>query len=260
MRTLLRLVQISLVGFSFLYFWGGGFLVANLYVPWLEWRLKDPVETRNRVQRVIKAAFRQFCDLLRGLHLIDVDPRRSLTDTPDGAYVLIANHPTLIDVIALIASYDRLCVVVKRSLIQGVNVGRMLRAAGYIDGGGSDGSVRASDVLNESIDRLSQGYGVLIFPEGTRSPPNEMHPFMRSPFEMAARSGAPLVPVFIHCQPPALMKGVPWYRFPNAFVDYRLNALAPVEIPTGRTSVRSAMNQVRELLLSKVRRTAPAQT
>jgi 1-acyl-sn-glycerol-3-phosphate acyltransferase len=255
-RKLLRLLQIAGVGFSFLYFWTGGFLIANVYVPWLQLREKDPKKIRDRVQAIIKASFRQFCDLLRGLHLIDVDPRRSATDTPGGPYVLIANHPTLIDVIALIASYDRLCVVVKRSLIQGVNVGRMLRAAGYIDGGGSDGSVKASDVLDQAIDRLKDGYGVLIFPEGTRSPPNELHPFMRSPFEMASRAAAPLLPVFIHCQPPALMKGVPWYRFPNAFVDYRLNALEPVSIGTGRTSVRTAMKEVRDLLLSKVRATA----
>ncbi len=259
MRTLLRLLQIAGVGFSFLYFWTGGFLVANAYVLWLEWREKDRRKVRDRVQAVIKTSFRQFCDLLRGLHLIDVDPRRYAAATPSGPYVLIANHPTLIDVIALIASYDRLYVVVKRSLIRGVNVGRMLRAAGYIDGGGSDGSVKASEVLDEAIDRLEGGYGVLIFPEGTRSPPNEMHPFMRSPFEMAARSGAPLLPVFIHCQPPALMKGVPWYRFPNAFVDYQLKALAPVTIESGRTSVKTAMKEVRDVLLSMVR-TAPAQT
>jgi 1-acyl-sn-glycerol-3-phosphate acyltransferase len=259
-RKLLRLLQISFVGFSFLYFWGGGFLIANAYVPWLQLREKDPKKVRDRVQSIIKASFRQFCDLLRGLHLIDIDPRRYATDTPQGPYVLIANHPTLIDVIALIASYDRLCVVVKRSLIRGVNVGRMLRAAGYIDGGGSDGSVRPSEVLDEALDRLKHGYGVLIFPEGTRSPPNEMHPFMRSPFEMAARSGAPLLPVFIHCQPPALMKGVPWYRFPNAFVDYQLNALEPVVVETGRTSVKSAMKEVRDRLLSLVRETQLAQT
>jgi 1-acyl-sn-glycerol-3-phosphate acyltransferase len=229
-------------------------------VLWLQLREKDPKVVRDRVQSVIKTAFRQFCDLLRGLHLIDVDPRRYASATPSGPYVLIANHPTLIDVIALIASYDRLCVVVKRSLIEGVNVGRMLRAAGYIDGGGSDGSVRASEVLDEAVDRLQHGYGVLIFPEGTRSPPHEMHPFMRSPFEMAARAGAPLLPVFIHCQPPALMKGVPWYRFPNAFVDYRLNALEPVVISTGRTSVKSAMKEVRDRLLGLVRETQPVQT
>jgi len=116
--------------------------------------------------------------------------------------------------------------------------------------------VKASDVLEEAIDRLKAGYGVLIFPEGTRSPPNELHPFMRSPFEMAARAGAPLLPVFIQCQPPALMKGVPWYRFPNAFVDYQLKALEPVKIDTGRSSVRTAMKEVRDLLMSKVRATA----
>jgi 1-acyl-sn-glycerol-3-phosphate acyltransferase len=259
-RKLLRLLQIAGVGFCFLYFWTGGFLVANVYVPWLQLRENDPKKIRDRVQSIIKASFRQFCDLLRGLHLIDIDPRRYAADTPGSAYVLIANHPTLIDVIALIASYDRLCVVVKRSVYRGINVGRMLRAAGYIDGGGSDGSVKASLVLDQAIDRLKAGYGVLIFPEGTRSPPNEMHPFMRSPFEMASRAGAPLLPVFIQCQPPALMKGVPWYRFPNAFVDYQLKALAPMAVGTGRTSVRTAMKEVRDLLLSKVRATQPAQT
>lgn len=260
MKKLLRFIQIAMVGFSFVYFWTGGVLVSWVYVPWVLATEKDPLVARGRVQGVIRASFRQFCDLLRGLGLIDVDPRRHSSDTPAGAYVLIANHPTLIDVIALIATYDRLCCVVKHSMIHGWMVGRMLRAAGYVDGGGSDGAVNASEVLADAQNRLAEGYGVLIFPEGTRSPPREMHPFMRSPFEMAARSGVPLVPVFIHCDPPALMKGVPWYRFPNAFVDYRLKALDPVTIPEGRTNVRSAMTRVRELLLDKVRATSPEPT
>ena len=231
-----------------------------LYVPWLRRKLKDPVLVQDAVQRAIRTSFVQFCDWLRGLRLIDVDPRRHAQQTPEGPYVLVANHPTLIDVIALIASYERLCVVVKHSVITGWMVGRMLQAAGYIDGGGSDGKVKASDVLAAAQDRLAKGYGVLIFPEGTRSPPNEMWPFMRSPFEMAARSRVPLLPVFIHCNPPALMKGVPWYRFPHAFVDYRLRPLEPVNVGEGRKNVRSAMTQVRDLLLSKVRQTTEAQT
>lgn len=258
MRKLLRLLQIAGVGFCFLYFWTGGFLVANAYVPWLQLCEKDPKKVRDRVQAIIKTYFRQFCDLLRGLRLIDVDPRRYAADTPESAYVLIANHPTLIDVIALVASYDRLCVVVKGPYYRGINVGRMLRAAGYIDGGWSDGAVKASHLLEQAIDRLKDGHGVLMFPEATRSPPNEMHPFIRSPFELAARSGAPLVPVFIHCQPPALMRGVPWYRFPDAFVDYQLKALEPITVATGRTSVRTAMKEVRDLLMSKVRAAEPA--
>lgn len=246
---LFRTLQLGLVAFCFIWFWGGGTLLSWLYVPFVERFAKNRIVARKHVQGMIRGSFRVFCTIVRGLRLVDIDPRRGEAQVPQGPYVLIANHPTLIDVIALIACYDRLCCVVKGSVINGFMVGRMLRAAGYIDGGGAESPRGAGEVMKEAARRIEDGFGVMIFPEGTRSPPGDMHPFQRSSFEIASRTSVPLVPIHIFCNPPALMRGVPWYRFPNAFVEYRLTALPSRRIGLGRTEVRSAMKEVRSALL-----------
>jgi 1-acyl-sn-glycerol-3-phosphate acyltransferase len=64
--------------------------------------------------------------------------------------------------------------------------------------------------------RLAEGFPVLVFPEGTRSPYEGLRRFRRGAFEVARKSSVPLVPLFLRCAPPALGKGVPVWRHPRA--------------------------------------------
>lgn len=249
MRPLKTLV-IGLSGLSFVIFWGCSIVVSWIWVPLVKLAAgRDVARVERHCQWIIRWFFRFFCHLMRGLRLIDVDRRCLNATPPDGPYVLVANHPTLIDVVALLASYDRICCVVKPSHMRGWIVGPLLRGAAYIEGAGARGPGGASDVIEASLDRIAKGYAVLIFPEGTRSPLDAMHKFQRSAFEVAARADVPLVPVHVHCSPPTLGKGVPWYVVPSRTVDYRLTQLSSIRIPHDRKSVREAATAVRSQLM-----------
>ncbi len=222
----------------------GGTFLNWIIVPLMQWRWGEGPVLREKVQRILRRGMLIFCDQLRILRLIHVNPRDSVK-APDSAYVLVANHPTLIDFVALIASMERAVCVVKRPVLESKMIGNLVRAAGYIDGFND-----AETLLREGVTRLSEGYSVMIFPEGTRSPPNGMHPFKRIGFEMASRAKVPVLPVHISCEPPVLMKGSPWYYLPYESIVYRLSSLPPVNVPAGRNHVRSAKDQVRESLWS----------
>jgi 1-acyl-sn-glycerol-3-phosphate acyltransferase len=104
--------------------------------------------------------------------------------------------------------------VVKSSLVDSPLVGRLLRACGHVAAG--DGSLMAGvGVLDAVRERLQEGFPVLVFPEGTRSPLGGMHRFRRGAFEIAQRAGVPVVPLFLRCDPPALGKGTPVWRHPR---------------------------------------------
>lgn len=213
--TLDRVIRISrgaAVALAILFFWTGGLLLAWLVVPYLVLSERDRLQRRRKLQRVVAATWAWF---LRGCEAITIYRVRYQGEPVlDGPCVLVANHPSLLDVTAIISRMPHACCVVKSSLVNSPLVGRLLRACGHVAAG--DGSLMAGvGVLDAVRERLQEGFPVLVFPEGTRSPRSGMHRFRRGAFEIAQRAGVPVVPLFLRCDPPALGKGTPVWRHPR---------------------------------------------
>ena len=71
---------------------------------------------------------------------------------------------------------------------------------------------------------------MIVFPEGTRSRPNEPLKFLRGAAHIAVKSGRPIVPVLLQCDPPTLTKGSSWYQIPPRAFCFRVivrDELAP---------------------------------
>ena len=155
---------------------------------------------------MISAGFRLHAGYMRMCRLVEFDPRTIAAQLPKAPFVLVANHPTLIDVVLLLSCSPSICCVAKGVLFRSPLVGRLLRASNHIDTG--DGSVfTAGQVIQTGLERLRDGDSVLIFPEGTRSPADGLGSFKPGAFVMAARAQVPLVLVRITCSPPGLDEG-----------------------------------------------------
>ncbi|MET0287529.1 MAG: lysophospholipid acyltransferase family protein [Polyangiales bacterium] len=211
---------------AILFFWSGGLLLAWIAVPYVFMSERDPLRRRRRLQRMVAGAWAWFLRCCEAITIYRV--RYQGTLPPDEPCVLVANHPSLLDVTAIIARMPHACCVVKSSLVDSPLVGRLLRACGHV--GAGDGSLMAGvGVLDAVRERLQEGFPVLVFPEGTRSPLGGMRRFRRGAFEIAQREGVPLVPLFLRCDPPALGKGTPVWRHPR-------------RCPTLTVSVEPALN------------------
>lgn len=210
-ERVLRFLRGMGVALAIAMFWLGGFLLAWLVVPYLFVRERDPLARRRVMQGYVAAAWRWFLRLLERTTLYRA--RYAGFELPAGPCVVIANHPSLLDVTALIARMPHLCCVVKSSLVDSPLVGRLLRTCGHVSAG--DGSLMSGKTVLDSLnERLAEGFSVLIFPEGTRSPAGGIHKLRRGAFEVAQRANVPLVPLFLRCDPPALGKGTPVWRHP----------------------------------------------
>ena len=192
-------------------FWLGAFFLSWLVVPWVLVRTREPLARRRAMQTTVASAWRWFLRMLDRTTLYRA--RYTGGELPAEPCVVIANHPSLLDVTALIARMPHLCCVVKASLVDSPLVGRLLRSCGHVSAG--DGSLMAGkNVLDALSERLAEGFSVLIFPEGTRSPVGGIHKLRRGAFEVAQRASVPLVPLFLRCDPPALGKGTPVWLHP----------------------------------------------
>lgn len=228
-RRLWLLLRVGLAGLAFLGFWLGGALLVLFAFPVS--RLRHPGATRREravaCQRWVQRAFILLHDYMRWCGLLHFQPRTADPATPGPRFVLVANHPTLVDVAALTAVYGRLSCAAKSVLFRTPVVGQILRGCAYLDGG-SGGAFSSGSVVRQALQHLADDMPVLVFPEGTRSPPDGLHPFKRGAFEIACRANVPLLPVLIQCEPPALGKGRPWYDIPSSTAFLTLAPLPPM--------------------------------
>ena len=207
-------------GFCFAVFSLGGFALWALVFPVL--RIIPGGRPSERARWVIHKSFGAFLWLMEtvGIMRMEVDGVEKLRNC-SGALVL-ANHPTLIDVVALISLMPSATCVVKQALWANPFLGGVVRAAGYLSNCDSD------SLLDDCASDLKQGKSLIIFPEGTRTQPGSTLDFQRGAAYIALRSGVPVLPVLIDCHPTTLTKCEKWYHIPPRRFHLRIRVLDPV--------------------------------
>lgn len=114
------------------------------------------------------------------------------------ACVLMANHRSYFDIPAVVMGLREISVlfVAKRELTRIPFFGWALGASHHIkvDRGNREQAIAA---LRESVQKIGDGVGLAVFPEGTRSPTNRMLPFKKGGFYVAVDTGLPILPVSI---------------------------------------------------------------
>lgn len=232
-RAFKRLLRALLTGSSFLFFFSGGTTLAYVILPLVRWRTRGSEEDKAaECRRWVADSWIFFHDYMRFWGLISYQSWQLAAPLPEGPLVVIGNHPTLIDVTAIISAWPRLVCVAKPEHFRSPLIGRLLGYCGYINSGDA-GLFSAATVVTNSVEALKKGAAILIFPEGTRSPRNGLHKFRQGAFEMAARAGVPVQPVFISCDPPTLMRGQHWWEVPSRMAKLKVTALPLLAAPQG---------------------------
>lgn len=252
-RFLGRAQRVLLTGSAFLFFFLGGAVLSYVLLPIAWHRGGGAREERvRRCRAVLARAWRVFHWYMQAAGLLRYDPRLVRLELPDGAFVMVANHPTLVDVTALISACPQAVSVAKSAMFRSPLVGRLLRYCEHIEAG--DGSPFAGVAVTEhALELLRSGTPVLIFPEGTRSPARGVGEFRHGAFEIAARAGVPVVPLFLTCDPPTLMRGQPWYEVPERMATLTVTQLPTVRPPFG--SPRDLASALRSVYLERLART-----
>ncbi|MDH3519437.1 MAG: 1-acyl-sn-glycerol-3-phosphate acyltransferase [Myxococcales bacterium] len=169
----------------------------------------DPRVGEFRVQRLVHWTFRAFVRFMKLLGLVELSVHGAERLRAPSARLIVANHPTLLDVVMLGSLMPQLDCVVKREAWSNPFMRGVVTSAGYIP------NDLGEDVLAACAERLQQGRRVLLFPEGTRSPKGQLGTFRRGAAHVALSSQAPILPVVIRCEPASLMRGQKWYDVPD---------------------------------------------
>lgn len=188
------------------------------------WR-QDPIRRARRLQAITAKAYRFMHRWLGWTKITVFDHRQALPDLPQGPCVVIANHPTLMDVTAVTAVMGGACSIVKPALFRRALISPLLAGLGHVEGPGAD-PLRIGKVVDDVLKRLDWGLPFVIFPEGTRSPRGDLGRFGRVAFEVACRANVPLVSLTITCNPVYLAKHVPLFSPPHPTPHMQIGVLA----------------------------------
>lgn len=192
------------IAFGTLALFGGCVLLPGLLL------ITPPSRRARRVRGLASAGFRILIRMIEGCGLAKIELEGAETLSAEGC-LLVANHPSYLDAVLLMAYFPHLNCVMKSALLNHPLFFPFARLGGYIAG-----SEENPLALVENCRAAAQrGDTILIFPEGTRTTPGMPMRFRRGTAQIALRAELPIVPVVIICDPPALTHGHPWYRWPG---------------------------------------------
>ncbi len=142
---------------------------------------------------------------------LTVEGREHLT--PGKRYVFFANHQSQMDIPVLEEALRgfEIRFLAKRSLFRIPFFGWGIAALGYIPVEREDPREGLRSLL-ACAERIREGYSVVVFPEGTRSPDGRLQPFKMAGFLLPIKAGVPAVPVAILGTREILPKGRIWVR------------------------------------------------
>lgn len=159
-------------------------------------------------RRLISRFLTGYLFFLRVFCSVRVDSTALEKVRVDGPLIIIANHPSLLDAVVLLARLPRAVCVMKGSLRRNILFGPMARLSGYVS---NDDPMT---LIRQTCDELAGGAQILIFPEGTRTRTFPVNTFSEAAAFIAARSGVSVQSLFIAFSSPYLGKAWPLFKKP----------------------------------------------
>ena len=236
--------RVGATGLSFASFGLGGVAIGALIAPMVKLSSQDLDIRTQRTQKVIKHSFKGFTEMMvkLGIMTYEVEGLEKLQQSQQE--LVIANHPTLIDVVVLIGLMERANCVVKQTLWSNPFTKGPVQNAGYILNAGSE------QFIQDCVSKLQQDHAasLLIFPEGTRTAKGEqLNDFQRGAANIALRAGVPIRPVLITCTPSTLTKNEKWYHIPNRPFHIQVKVLDAIRVEDVLDDVTVNPKNVRQL-------------
>ena len=223
-RFLNMIWRLIATGISFSLFGIAGLLTGLLVFPALFLVVHNPGSRQKAARAMVSWLFGAFIRIMSWLGVLSYSIEGLDEVPPDGTFLIVANHPTLIDVVFLVWLFPQSECVIKEAVVRNPFMRSVVLAANYIS---NDDSLVLIEVCAE---RLKHGRSLILFPEGTRSVPCQQRDLKLGAAAVAVRAQTVLLPVVISCIPATLAKHERWYDIPPRKPFFTIQALTPVAV------------------------------
>lgn len=170
--------------------------------------------------------FKLFVRVMIFIHCIHVNIENRETLTNARSKVVIANHPSILDVVILFSLVPHANCIVKGDLINNKFISLIVRNL-YIPN-----NIPFNNQLELAKKSMDEGNNLIIFPEGTRSKPGEPWEFKKGAARFALYSKSDVIPVYFGGNEKiGIRKHDKMLQYhPTERYRYDLKVLAPIDI------------------------------
>lgn len=188
------------------------------------------------VRRLIRSLFGAWCAWLHFTRVVYVRWHGFTPEALRGPAVYISNHPGLLDATFILARLPNTICIFKPALIRNPAIGPAAIMAGYAAG------TTGVDLIRDVAERVAGGPGLLIFPEGRRTPTDQTLGTLKPGFALiASRARVPIRLIAVRAPRDFLPRGHCWWRIPPlpAHIEVSLLGELPYD-PTMHTAELTA--------------------
>jgi 1-acyl-sn-glycerol-3-phosphate acyltransferase len=236
----LYIYRVIMKWLSFLVFGLATLLLVLLVFPPMTLFLHPRECFLKYARMVVSFCFSGFVAMMHAIGIVTLDAGDREVWRHISSKILVANHPSLLDVVMLISLIPNADCIVNNSLRY--NIVRSVITRLYILN-----SLNFEELTSACIESLNRGNVIIIFPEGTRTPRGGEIRLKRGAARISLLSGRNILPVHIGGTDKwGLGKRDPWAAFNHRdrYV-YRIRMLD--EIPPGRYAGLGLPRAVRHL-------------
>lgn len=154
---------------------------------------KDPAQGIRSSYRIVTKVLRRIASL-SGVRLTVYGLENIPKDRPA---LFVSNHRSYFDIVTMYPLLPNPSAFIAKNNLEKIPFlagwMRLMRCP-FLDRENTADGLR---IVKDSIQLIREGISVCVFPEGTRSPGDEMLPFKEGTFMIAQKAGCPVIPVAI---------------------------------------------------------------
>ena len=155
--------------------------------------------------------------------------------------LILANHPSLIDVVILMSLVKNPDCIVKASLWKNPFTGGPVRVTGFLS------NASGPKLVESACASIDSGNNLIIFPEGTRTTEGMELSFQRGASNIAVHGKLRITPVTIKVSQPMLTKSSKWYRPPSRVPHFEIHVLEDLDLAPVMAQSNESTQQVRKV-------------
>ena len=112
---------------------------------------------------------------------------------PEGPCIVLSKHQSPWETMFLLPRFNPLAIILKKELLRIPFFGWGLESLDPIPIDRGSPKAALKQIMSIGVERIKDGYSVLVFPEGTRIDPGEAGSYARSGSNLSIRTGAPVI-------------------------------------------------------------------
>ncbi|CAL1520050.1 1-acyl-sn-glycerol-3-phosphate acyltransferase [Chitinophaga sp. MM2321] len=185
--------------FSFLYFTTGCLLLTLIGTVLIRWNPFNKEKGKLLYHRILSNYTHSVLYIMRNFRKRIINPANEQLETPA---VIISNHQSFLDILVSTMLHPKVILLTNQWVWRSPVFGAVVRLADYYPV--ADGAEGAIDKLRA---RVAEGYSIVVYPEGTRSPDPVIKRFHKGAFYIAEQLGLDILPIVIHGTAYTMSKG-----------------------------------------------------